>query len=121
MIYTSYFGNYRNFPSEYMPYSIAVFPPKNSKYHYHIHLTPDPNLVELYKEGVIGIHEYTAMYLDELLNDRGHVDNLLHSLNNRGNCILLCYEKPPDFCHRHLLQKYVNLNLPNSNIKIKEL
>ena len=30
---------------------------------------------------------------------------------------LVCYEKPSDFCHRHLVAKWIN---ENTNIEVRE-
>ena len=36
----------------------------------------------------------------------------------RKDVVLLCYEKPPQFCHRHLVAKWLEKEL---NIKVEEL
>ena len=79
------------------------------------------NLVRPYKAGQIGDDEYTQGYLTQLNNKES---NLLRSLEqirqNAGNkdLILLCYEKPGAFCHRHILARWLSTRL---NEEVTEL
>lgn len=53
--------------------------------------------------------EYLRLY-DDLLNNL-NLDELRKQFEIIGHDIALCcYEKPTDFCHRHLLADYLNKN-----------
>ena len=41
----------------------------------------------------------------------------LEKLSNGDDCVLLCYEKSGDFCHRHLVANWLSDNL---GIEVKE-
>lgn len=59
-----------------------------------------------------GQEEYVKLY-DGILRRLG-AQNILNEINSiaRGrNVALLCYEKPGDFCHRHLLADFLNKEL----------
>ena len=104
MIYTSYFSNYRNFPNGSRLVSIARETPKNFNGEVFSKLAPDKNLLKSYKEGKFNSEMYTKIfnkYLSSL--NKESVRSFLDS-----NCtILLCYEKPDDFCHRHLVAEWL--------------
>jgi hypothetical protein len=69
-------------------------------------LFPTWELINLAKAG--GIEEYTRRYYEEVLKplDPRQVIDDLNSLVN-GEPVLLCWEKPGDFCHRHLVIKWL--------------
>jgi hypothetical protein len=103
MIYTSYFGNFRNF-GELQPISIARYPIKNFNgfdiqfdHHFNV-LRPSVNLLHRYKNGKVTNAEYAKEYYIQILNCDW---DLL--FKEYDNSVLLCYEKPKDFCHRHVL------------------
>lgn len=56
------------------------------------------------------LYEQIGIYLDE----KG-IGLSSESANDKHIC-LICYEKPADFCHRHLVAKWLNDN----NFKCKE-
>ena len=57
---------------------------------------------------------YTEQYNNEVLSMLNPND-ILKELGE--DAVLLCYEKPGDFCHRHLVSKWLNDN----DIKCSEL
>ena len=63
---------------------------------------------------------YTKRYKEEVLcilkNPQIFVDGLIYC-SNGGDVAMLCYEKPEDFCHRHILADFLNEKL---NLDIKE-
>lgn len=61
---------------------------------------------------------YTPIYKDQLkkLSPEGIVENI-NSLAHGKNCILLCYEKPGEFCHRRIVAKWLKHYL---NIEVEE-
>ncbi|MBR6262720.1 MAG: DUF488 domain-containing protein [Prevotella sp.] len=56
--------------------------------------------------------EYLVLY-DEMLKRLGakRILQEIESLSGGRNVALLCYEKPGDFCHRHLLADFLNKEL----------
>lgn len=82
-------------------------------------LAPPKDLVMLYKSGHLDIQEYTAIYNDKVLiqwlNGKELLDELIQNFGNRMT--LLCWEKPSDFCHRHLVAKFLE---KGTNIKVVE-
>lgn len=110
MIYTSYFANWRNFPSGYTTISIARYPPKNFVGIRGEVLAPSNALLRDWKTGVIGEDEFEARYRDEVK------DSIKYCLHLK-NCILCCYEKKGDFCHRHILAEM----LREQGLEVEEL
>jgi len=68
------------------------------------------------------IHDAENLYIPKYknilskLNPSGIVDEI-KNLSDGKDCILLCYEKPTDFCHRKLVAKWLNDSL---QIEVKE-
>lgn len=110
-IYTSYFANWRYFPKDIKQISIAKFPPKGFKGDTFTCLSPSNALLYGYKNGSISEQSYVIEFKEYLskLNFR-KVLNDLKSLSGDKDCILLCYEKPTDFCHRHLVAEWLKEN-----------
>ena len=106
MIWTSYFGNWRKFPSGYKKIAIANRIPKGAKI---IELTsftcvrPTTILLSDFKRGLISELVYTKRYLEQL-----KFLNIEDFLITYDNSVLLCYEKADSFCHRHLLRRFIN-------------
>ena len=65
--------------------------------------------------------EYLQLY-DEILRKRGaqSILNEICTIAQGRNVALLCYEKPGDFCHRHLLADFLNKQL-GTNIREFEI
>ena len=108
MIYTSYFANWRKFPKDLKQVSIALYPPKSFENEL-LELAPTQKLLSDFKMQRITIEEYTKEFNQQLAK--------LNPQDVKDNCILLCYEKSTDFCHRHLVRQWLNEN----NIKCEEL
>ena len=56
------------------------------------------------------IDKYTECFNEQVLNQLNiHfvLDDLLRLSQGKDVC-LICYEKPEDFCHRHLVAKWFN-------------
>ena len=62
MIYTSYFSNYRNFPSGARLISISRETPKNFDGERFLKLAPDKGLLMLYKDGKVNQELYTEIF-----------------------------------------------------------
>lgn len=119
MINTSYFANYRNF-GELKPISISRYSPKwydgetiLNNYNEFKDIVPLPQLLKQYKDGKIDSVGYVHIYIKQLQSM--DFEKFLHAMNNT---LLLCYEKPNDFCHRKVIKFYAERNF---NYKIFEL
>lgn len=118
MIYTTYFGKLKNLPTNITPIAICGKSPdwyngleykklapkwdffvewkKNRDNHYY---------VKCFNEQVLGVLNVQEVYREL---------NML--ANNNEDIALVCYEKPEDFCHRHLVANWFREN----GIKIRE-
>lgn len=114
-IYTSYFGNYRNFPANCVAISITQFPPRAWKGLEIKSVAPTADKLMRFKQKEIDENIFTWQYLMQLNKDdnlRPRVIALLRHLENEyENIILCCYEKPNEFCHRHLLAEWLDMNI----------
>jgi uncharacterized phage-like protein YoqJ len=128
MIYTSYFAKIRKFPDNIIPVSIARFQPKWLDKNITIcnELAPSIKCLTDYKE-TNNQDEYIKAYTEDVLSKYKAYDiikplesktRIKDVVNNPNTHIALCcYEKPTDFCHRHLLADF----LEKENIMIQEL
>ena len=119
-IYTSYFGNIKALKEHgIIPVSIARWLPKWYNGISLKEVAPTPSMLK----DDITRDEYIKRY-NELLQ-KIDVNKFLETLKfftNGQPCALICYEKPNEFCHRHLLADYLNskLNLNIEEFKVKE-
>ena len=116
MIYTGYYSKVKDYKSSgFTVVSISrtePFPVDGKL----TALCPDEKILWGYKNGEIDEMEYTSLYLDQL--DRVGIRNILAGIHSFGdNVVLLCWESPEKFCHRHILADYIN---KYTKLKIKE-
>lgn len=124
MIYTSYFASPKLRNIECTKIGIVAIPPKwftgvnlNSLapslellYWYKDAIKSHNNLGEIYKY-------YTNDYISKL--EQLNLTPIVEYFKTFSNdVVLLCYERPKEFCHRHLLATYLNVRYAMS---IKEL
>ena len=118
VIYTSYFDNVDNLPANLCPISIAGLKPDNCNCAQYKRLAPKLSWWKVWEE--TRDNEYYAKQYNntvlEVLNPRGVVDDLYKLSGDRIPC-LMCYERPGEFCHRHLVAEWLEKHL---NIKVKE-
>jgi uncharacterized protein YeaO (DUF488 family) len=119
-IYTSYFGNHRNFPVGCFTISVARFLSSNIKVDLEATvIAPSSTTLFRYKHKEITQEQYKKIYLKQLSDDRGQlkvfIKNILEISEDR-DVLLLCYERDGDFCHRHTLRKVINKVLKRSNL-----
>ena len=115
MIYTSYYSN-KNIPSSMTQISISRIPPVNWKGIVLQEFAPSMDLFTSYKRGNITPSQFCEYFIDQL--QRNSLVGFLQAMNNyETDIVLLCYEKPNQFCHRHLLSKFA----AKYDIIIKEL
>lgn len=128
-IKTSYFAKFSrltdNEKEKYFPIVISTIVPywyKDYKEH-HKWISPK-DILPRYKRGEINKEQYTEEYLEFLkqLEKECNLDiyewYLTIEKKENKEVVLLCYEKGEDFCHRHILSKYLE---NKHNIKIDEL
>lgn len=108
-IYTSYFGNLRYLRKAcIMPIGIARWKPRFYDGVSMFSVAPTRYMLS----DACSQEEYLKLY-DEILRSRGaqNILNEIESIAKGSNVALLCYEKPSDFCHRHLLADFLNKEL----------
>lgn len=115
-VYTSYFGNSRALTAAgLVMISIARYTPK---WYHGICLQEVAPLPAMLGHG-LSDEQYTALYHRNVLL---HIDPrrlLRHiaTLSGGRDVALCCYEKPGDFCHRHLLAQWLT---ERTGVKIEE-
>ena len=121
MIYTSYYGNSKKYLGfvNFFRLGISYYVFEGACDRHIMGLAPTRRLLADYKDGKISEEEYTKeyiKYLDEL-KENGFLEKFVNYYNNHSmDVVLLCYEAPGKFCHRHLLANYLNQHF-NTNIK----
>lgn len=113
MIYTSYFAQLRNLPENIIPISICGKAPEwydglqykklAPKYDFFMEWKKNHDndyYIKCFKEQVLDKLDATNVVLD--------LSRLVYGFNVGENDIaLICYEKPSDFCHRHLVAQWL--------------
>jgi len=107
VIYTSYFANYRKFPDDFRPVAISLWLPMGFIGPQWIALAPEKALLNDYKGGVVSDEEYTERYIKMLVLRRKLLKVELARVRDK-NLLLLCYERPEVFCHRHIAREFLN-------------
>jgi uncharacterized protein YeaO (DUF488 family) len=120
-IFTTYFANLSRINrSNYLVISIARYDKGLGDIH-EILLAPSKDLLNDIKSGRINEEEYTERYISQLnkIGINNIVEYLKYLLIKEGKDILLvCYESPEKFCHRHILSSELN---KVSDLNIEEL
>lgn len=127
MIYTTYFAQLRNLPSNVVPISICRFPPQWFHGLEYLKLAPSWSILKRWKDGTKdcnAVQEYIQDFRGQVLNSLSVVrvlDEIQVSIpneikakmqspvwrNDEWHVALVCYEKPSDFCHRHLVSQWL--------------
>lgn len=110
-MYTGYFAKFKCYnDNDLTPVSISSRSPKwYYKGEYKI-LAPWPKLIGAYKREEITKEDYTVQFNNYLSTlDQGQIlTELKDVFGDLNKVILVCYEKPNDFCHRHLVSNWLN-------------
>lgn len=116
MIYTSYFGKLKQLPEDVIPISICGKAPDWYKGLQYKKLAPKYDFFMKWKENHDNEY-YIKCFKEQVLDKLNAVDVILDFSKmvysfNVGECAiaLICYEKPEDFCHRHLVADWLNEN-----------
>lgn len=117
MIYTSYFGKLKKFPDDLIPIAICAKCPNGYQGAVYKKLAPTYQILMDYKKAADGgweslywaqtkyVTRYRAQILDKL--DPQQVVRELEDLAGGRDIVLLCYERPEAFCHRHLVAEWL--------------
>lgn len=117
-IYTSYFWNLNKIPKNIVPISICV----NEPYWYngmlYKKLAPSQSIFNNWLQN----HDenyYIDHYNNEILKFLSAKDIYqdFYNMTEGLDCVLLCYESPNIFCHRHLVANWLSKEL---SIEAKE-
>ena len=115
MIYTSYFAKLKSLPEGVIPISICGKAPEWYKGLQYKKLAPKYDFFIKWKEN----HDdnyYIEHFQSDVLDKLSVTDvvrdliNMLPDRSSKHNIALICYEKPSDFCHRHLVADWLNKN-----------
>ena len=132
MIYTSYFAKLKTLPKNIIPISICGKAPDWYQGLQYKKLAPKYDFFMKWKENHNNDY-YIKCFNEQVLNKLNaeqvvkELDNLLLNetlaidysgdLKEVPRIALICYEKPSDFCHRHLVADWLNKN----DVECKEL
>jgi len=110
-IKTSYFAKWRKLEetNTYQPISVAQYNPKGmGNIPWLANLAPTPELLRAYKHGELDERSYAMAYKASLLGrDKEAVLEQIMFCAKGKIPVLVCYEKPADFCHRHILAEWL--------------
>lgn len=111
-IYTSYYSKLKNMPEDAILMSVSRTEPKGVHVHFKWEeVAPTSEILYGYKKGTVSKEAYTAAYLDQLrqLYKAGRLSAFIDWAKKQDKpVILLCWEKPGDFCHRIILADALN-------------
>ena len=113
MIYTSYFDNLKNLPKNIIPISICGQAPDWYIGRQYKKLAPKYKFFMEWKENKDNnyyIKCFNEQVLDKLDPEKVAYELLITTSGAKPDVCLLCYEKPNEFCHRHLVAKWLDDN-----------
>lgn len=111
MIYTTYFANLRKLPDDITPIAICGGLPEFYTGLSYKKLAPKWSFFKIWKEthdNDYYIENFNKLVLNTL--NANEVVKELFAKANTTDIALVCYEKPSDFCHRHLVADWLNEN-----------
>ena len=101
-IYTSYYSFTKPVP---FPVAISTDIPSGFRGRRYTKLAPTPELEDAYCRKEINEDRYVMLYLELLQGRRLTPDTVIQDLPY--SCTLMCREKPFQFCHRHIVAKWI--------------
>lgn len=111
MLYTTYFARLKTLPPTITPISICGKAPEWFTGIQYKKLAPKWGFFQEWKK-TRDNHFYVECFNKQVLSslDAVQVYNELASLAKTNDIALVCYEKPEDFCHRHLVAGWFREN-----------
>ena len=111
MIYTSYFAKLNKLPADVVPISICGKAPEWYNGIQYKKLAPKYDFFMEWKRNRDDDY-YIEHFQNEVLNNLNpdEVVAELLALSEGRNFALVCYEKPSDFCHIHLVADWLTQN-----------
>ena len=112
IFYTSYFAKLKKLPDDVVPISICGKAPAWYNGLQYKVLAPTYNILMKYKNDHDEAY-YVEHFNSEVLGRIRAMDvvNAISKLSGGAKKVaLICYEKPTDFCHRHLVAKWLKEN-----------
>lgn len=116
MIYTSYFAKLRSLPENIVPVSICGKAPDWYTGLQYKKLAPKYDFFMKWKQNHDNAY-YIKCFQEQVLDKLNATDVILDLSRickgfsvGEDNIALICYEKPTDFCHRHLVADWLNRN-----------
>lgn len=109
-IYTSYFAKGKTLKANRIKMiSISLYPPTNVKCINMPQLAPTHSILyDKYRTDERYSHRYQAEVLQKLDPQKVLAD--IMAIAQGSDVALCCYEKPGDFCHRHLVAEWLKQN-----------
>ena len=110
-IYTSYFAKLRSLPENIIPISICGKAPEWYTGLQYKKLAPKYGFFMEWKKNHDNNY-YIEHFDSEVLNllDAKTIYEELSKMSGEKDVVLICYEKPSDFCHRHLVAEWLRKN-----------
>lgn len=111
-VFTSYFAKLKNIPNNIVPISIVIKRPELYDEIEYKKLAPKWLFLKEWKKNQDNEY-YIKHFKKEVLDvlDPKKVVEELQKLSNNKGVVLVCYESPEKFCHRHIVAKWLNDNL----------
>ncbi|WP_290233572.1 DUF488 family protein [Bacteroides acidifaciens] len=107
-IYTSYFANLKNIPDSIVPISICRRSPKGYGGTEYKLLAPSSALLSEWHKNHDEA-EYRFRFAKQLTSlDASKIVDVLNFISGGLDIVLVCYEGPSKFCHRHLVAEWFN-------------
>lgn len=122
-IYTSYYGNMRNIPKDVVCIAISIYMPEKINIVRYSKLQPPKKVLKQYRI-THDISSYIDNYICSVLSNLTIQEVLddLEKLSEGRDVCLMCYEKPPAFCHRTLVANWLSLHgMPCEELYIPSL
>lgn len=111
MIYTGYWAKTKEYEKENLiPVGISGWSPDGYAGKTYKKLAPKYSWWKEWHDKKLGIDWYTLKYKETVLQPLNPytVIQELSTLGGGHDVILLCFEKPGEFCHRHLVAQRLN-------------
>lgn len=110
-VYTSYLANLKNIDTKkIIPIAICGSRPATYSGLFYRSLMPKKTFFKEYKDGIIDEQGYIKAYFEKVLSlitpKKVMID--LEFLGCGKDVVLWCYEKPGDFCHRHIVKEWLS-------------